>query len=96
MGGRLDDTFAVGSAVTVEQPAYVTGVFGTGVNVGTGVAVGVAAGVDGEHEVRRRKVKKKTMKAKSFFICTKSPFAMSTPCALSGLQVFDKQSPLAQ
>jgi len=61
MGGRLDDTFAVGSAVTVEQPAYVTGVFGIGVNVGAGEAVGVAAGVGGAQEVRRRKDKRKKM-----------------------------------
>ena len=86
MGGKPDEAFAVGSAVTVEQFAYVTGVFGIGVNVGAGEAVGVAAGADGAQEVRRRKDKSKKMKAKSFFVCTSSPYSMSTPCALSGLR----------
>ena len=75
MGGKMDETFAVGSAVTVEHPAYVTGVFGIGVNVGAGEAVGVAAGVDAAQDVRRRKDKKKKMKAKSFFGCMSSPYS---------------------
>jgi len=75
MGGRPDDTFAVGSAVTVEQPPFVTGVFGIGVNVGAGEEVGVATGVGGAQEVRRRKDKRKKMKAKSFFSCMSSPYS---------------------
>lgn len=69
MGGNADETFAVGSAATVEQPAYVTGVFGTGVNVGAGEAVDVAVGIDDAQEVRIKKDNRKKIMAKSFFVC---------------------------
>src|SRR5271157_5764945 len=77
MGGKPDETFAVGSAVMVEQPPFVTGVFGIGVNVGAGEAVGVGIGDDSAQEVRRRKDKSRKKKAKSFFVGTRSPFHMS-------------------
>ena len=74
MGGKPDDTFAVGSAVTVEQPPFVTGVLGIGVKVGAGEEVGVAAGDDGAQEVRRKKVKRKKMNGKRFLSCISAPF----------------------
>jgi hypothetical protein len=74
MGGKMDETSAVGSAVTFEQPAYVTGVFGTGVNVGGGEVVGVSAGAVGAQEASRRKNKSKKRKAKSFLVCISAPF----------------------
>ena len=75
MGGKAEETFAVGSAVMVEQPLFVTGVFGIGVNVGAGEAVGVAIGDDGAQEVRRRKDKSKKIRAMGFLVCTRSPFS---------------------
>ncbi len=59
----------------VEQPPFVTGVFGMGVNVGAGEGDGVGIGDDSTQEVRRRKDNSKKIKTKSFFICTSSPFS---------------------
>jgi len=73
IGGSPKDIFAVGSVSMVEQPEYVTGVLGTDVNVGVGEALGVATGVDGEQEVRMKKVKSKKRKGKSFLVCISSP-----------------------
>ena len=71
---KMDETSAVGSAVTVEHPAYVTGVFGMEVNVGAGEAVGIAAGVEGAQEVSRKKVKERKINGKSFLSCISAPF----------------------
>ena len=82
MGGKPDETSAVGSAVTVEQPAYFTGVFVIGVNVRAGEAVGVAVGDDGVQAVRRKKTKReKDIWKKLFELHECSVFRCHCPAA---------------
>jgi phage tail tape-measure protein len=59
----------------VEQPAYITGVFGTNVNVGAGEAFGVASGVARAQDASRKKNKRVKRNIKTFFVCINSPFS---------------------